>query len=511
MSDRTVPQPSQGSSADHLASAGTDGARLTGTAVVESLAGEVAVNPVTGRPAGRTEAVILLLSSCLSVLGAVLLAPVLPRIEDAFADTPGVKTLTPVVLTAPALVIGLTAMVAGRIVDRVGRKRLLVVALVVYAFVGTAPLWLSTLPLIVASRVLVGVTEAAIMTCCTTLLADYFHGHQRERYFGLQVVYTTVAATIFFAVGGALGEQNWRAPFWLYVVSLPLSVLASKYIWQPAHQSSPRADGHLARLPWRQLAAPVGVTLLGGLIFYVLIVELSFKLDDIGVESTATIGAVSAIASLGTATGAFLFGRLARRGPGFTVPLAFAFSGVGLIGLGLSSAVPVIIAFAVLTGFGNGLLLPALLTWALGSLTFEQRGRGTGLWTSAVFIGQFVCPLVVLALSNTVDGLDVRAAHPRRGRRGRRRRRPLREAAGQHRASAARPLSTPDRCGPWVQGPHRTVNRLGRSRRHEQHNRIEHTGHRGHRLGRSRSSSRRGSGPSWEPTTSWWATRPVGT
>ena len=87
-------------------------------AAEEPLVGEVAVDPATGRPAGRIQALVLLLSSCLSVLGAVLLAPVLPRIEDAFAGTPGVETLTPVVLTAPALVIGLTAMIAGRIVDR---------------------------------------------------------------------------------------------------------------------------------------------------------------------------------------------------------------------------------------------------------------------------------------------------------------------------------------------------------------------------------------------------------
>jgi MFS family permease len=95
----------------------------------EPLAGEVAVDPATGRPAGRPQALVLLLSSCLAVLGAVLLAPVLPRIQDAFADTAGVEALTPIVLTAPALVIGLTATIAGRIVDRVGRKRLLVGAL----------------------------------------------------------------------------------------------------------------------------------------------------------------------------------------------------------------------------------------------------------------------------------------------------------------------------------------------------------------------------------------------
>jgi MFS family permease len=367
----------------------------------------VAVDPATGRPAGRAQALVLLLSSCLGVLGAVLLAPVLPAIQKAFAGTPGVEALAPIVLTAPALLIGLTAPFAGRIVDRVGRKRLLVGALVVYAFVGTAPQWLPSLQLIVASRVLVGLTEAAIMTCCTTLLADYFSGAQRERYFGLQVVFTTVAATIFFGLGGALGSHSWRTPFWLYVVSLPLAAAAARYVWQPARQHTDRA---LPPLPWRRLLAPVGVSLVGGLVFYVLIVQLSFKLDAIGVHATGTIGAVSAIGSLGTAVGAFLFGRVAGRGPAVTIPLAFAISGLGLLGLGLVSALPLVIAFAVLTGFGNGLLLPALLSWAVGSLSFEQRGRGTGFWTAALFLGQFVCPLVVNGLHSGFGGLGTAIA-----------------------------------------------------------------------------------------------------
>ena len=367
--------------------------------------GEVATHPVTGQPAGRAQALVLLFSSCLSILGAVLLAPVLPLIEDAFADTPGVSALVPITLTVPALVIGLTALVAGRVVDRFGRKRLLVGALVAYAVFGTAPLWLPTLPLIVASRALVGLTEAAIMTCCTTLLADYFHGSQRERYFGLQVVFTTISATIFFGLGGALGSASWRAPFWLYAVSLPLAALAARYVWQP--EGLPRdRSAHLVPLPWATLRRPVIVTLVGGLIFYVLIVELSFKLDDLGVQATSTIGLVSAVASLGTATGAFLFGRLAPRGPGFTIPVAFLFSGVGLVGLGLAPNVPLVVLAAVVTGFGNGLMLPSLLSWALVSLNLQQRGRGTGVWTSALFIGQFACPLVVLALSGAIAGLD---------------------------------------------------------------------------------------------------------
>lgn len=369
----------------------------SGVAVI----GDATVNPATGRPAGRVEAGILLLASCLSVLGAVLLAPVLPSIEKAFAGTRGVDVLTPLVLTAPALLIGLTASFAGRVVDRVGRKGLLVGALVVYAVVGTAPLYLPSLQLVVVSRVLVGLTEAAIMTCCTTLLADYFHGRRREHMFGLQVVVTSVSATVFFGVGGVLGASGWRTPFWLYAVSLPLAALVARYVWQPQH----RPGSALPALPWRVFLPPVLVTLVGGVVFYVLVVELSFRLDDIGVTSPATIGFASVLSSAATAVMAFAFGRIARFGPAVLVPVAFALCGAGHIGMGLAGTLPLVVAAAVVAGLGNGLILPALLTWALSRLSFAQRGRGTGVWTSALFIGQFVCPLVVLGISGATGGL----------------------------------------------------------------------------------------------------------
>ncbi|MEU4292774.1 MFS transporter [Kribbella sp. NPDC026596] len=137
-------------------------------------------HPGSARTAGRPQGTLLMLMSCLPVLGAVLLAPVLPSMQQHFAGTPNAAVLVPVTLTVPALVIGLVAPFAGSIVDRFGRKRLLG-ALVTYALFGTAPLWLDGLHAIVLTRVGVGVTEAAIMTCCTTLIADYFSGTARDR------------------------------------------------------------------------------------------------------------------------------------------------------------------------------------------------------------------------------------------------------------------------------------------------------------------------------------------
>lgn len=358
------------------------------------------------RQAGRPQGLLLMLMSCLPILGAVLLAPVLPRMQDHFGNTPKAQALVPLSLTVPALMIALLAPFAGRIVDTFGRKRLLVAALVVYAAFGTAPLWLDGLEAIVLSRVGVGLAEAAIMTCCTTLIADYFSGPARDRWLGLQTVFASLSATLFFALGGALGAHSWRTPFWLYASSLAFAVLAATLLWQPRPEGTAdatRAD--LPPLPVRSLLAPCLVSLFGGIVFYTPIVELPFVLDHAGVTAVPVIGAVTALASAATAAGAFTFGRISRRGTAVLLPIAFALAGVGLVVVGGGGSVPVIVVGAVVASTGTGLMLPTLLVWALSGLTFEQRGRGTGLWTASLFLGEFVCPLLVLAVSSPLGGL----------------------------------------------------------------------------------------------------------
>jgi MFS family permease len=353
------------------------------------------------RTAGPAQLILLLAGSCMSVLGAVLIAPVLPQMTDHFAGVAGVDVLVPIVLTVPALFIGLAAPFAGIVADAVDRKRLLIAAMVGYSVFGTAPLYLPSLGTIIGSRVLVGLCEAAIMTCCTTLIADYWSGPRRSRYLGLQTLVAALSATVFLGVGGALGAAGWRTPFWLYAVAAVLAVPMARLLWQPQRTG----DRVLPPLPWRRLLVPCLVTTAGGVIFYALIVQLSFVLDDAGVESTAAIGGVSAAMSLATAAGSAAFAKLSRLSPRQLLPAAFGVSAAGLAMIFATGSVPVIAAGAVVTGAGTGLMLPTLLTWATNRLRFEERGRGTGLWTGTLFIGEFLSPLLIAGIGAGAGGL----------------------------------------------------------------------------------------------------------
>lgn len=361
------------------------------------------ITPV--RRAGRPQGFLLMFMSCLPILGAVLLAPVLPRMQDHFGHSGAATALVPLSLTVPALMIALLAPFAGSIVDRFGRKRLLLTGLAVYAVFGTAPLWLDGLGAIVLSRAGVGVAEAAIMTCCTTLISDYFSGTERDRWLGMQTVFASLSATVFFALGGALGAQDWRTPFWLYASSLLFLVLAAALIWQPASENTSTEHAPLPPLPTRALALPCAVTVVGGIVFYTPIVELPYVLDAAGITAVPAIGAFTALASLATAGGAYAFGRVSGRGTATLLPIAFGLAGIGLVVLGATPVVPVIVLGAVIASAGTGLMLPTLLVWAQSGLTYEQRGRGTGLWTAALFLGEFVCPLLVVAFTGALGGL----------------------------------------------------------------------------------------------------------
>src|ERR1700733_3290908 len=183
-----------------------------------------------------------LLVSCgwLAVMASAMLSPVLPRMTQYFQQQPLVDLLISRVASLPALFVALLAWPFGILGDRVGHKRVLFCATVVYGVFGTAPLWLDTLPQIVLSRGLVGVAEAAIMTCSTTLIGAYLPAERRGRYLALQTGTAPLVAMSVIALGGALGDSNWRNPFLAYGFAFALVPLTGLLLWEPARAD---ADG----------------------------------------------------------------------------------------------------------------------------------------------------------------------------------------------------------------------------------------------------------------------------
>ncbi|WP_339529942.1 MFS transporter [Pseudomonas mucidolens] len=363
--------------------------------------------PVARQATGRREGLVLMLGSSLTVMGAVMVAPILPKLGAEFGPlTPRADLLLPLAVTGPALAIAVCAPLAGWVADRVGRKMLLVVATLLYALLGAVPAVLGDLLSIVAVRLLFGVTEAAVMTCCAALIADYWQGEERLRYINRQVVTIGLVGALFFVLGGALGEYSWRLPFLLYLLPLLLVPVMMKVLWEPARSRSCVEMQGPQRVAILSLVLGYVLIFGGMLLSFVVPVQAPILLVGLGVTSSTLIGVTIGLGLLATLGGSLAWPLLRRSlGIAGTHAVLLLLLGLGLWLLMRGQSYNQVLLAVVIHGLGAGLLVPNVMAPVMEALTARTRGRGLGGFTACLYLGQFVSPLVVAGLGGFAGDL----------------------------------------------------------------------------------------------------------
>ncbi|MBU0554958.1 MAG: MFS transporter [Alphaproteobacteria bacterium] len=365
------------------------------------MAAGAAAGPAEGNPARRragiAQGVTVMFAAFLPILAIVGLAPAVPSIIEAFADVPGATTLVPLAVTAPGLMIALFSPLMGWFADRHGRRKLLLGATVIYGFVGTIPFFVDSIEALIASRLALGICEAAILTVTNTLIGDYFSHDERRGWLTFQGVIGPIFGTGTVFLSGFLAAQSWQLPFVIYAVAFPISLLMLLFLFEPdvkaevVSQEAPQST-----FPWRQVTICCSFTLFAAALYYVYIVQVGRAFGEVGVASAGDIGTYISIASIGVVLGALLFQWVSRRFSSDLQLLIFlSLLGVGLVGIGLSNDPTMMTGFAFVQQLGAGILIPALVLWTVSHLPPEHRGRGMGIWSGCFFLGQFVSPLLV--------------------------------------------------------------------------------------------------------------------
>jgi MFS family permease len=343
------------------------------------------------RKAGTLQGVLLLLPITMAVMGLIVLVPVMPRMMEQFAAVPGVQFLLPLMLTLPALCVALLAPLAGFVVDRFGRRRTLIASLVLYAIAGVMPMFLDELSAIIASRVLLGAMEAVVVTASTTLIGDYFQGAERERWLANQTALASVSSIFLAVLGGALGNISWRAPFTAYAISIVWAIGLLLWTWEPVKAEQPKEEiaGANGRFPWGVMLPLAAISVFGGVMFFLMQIQVTNVLaQSYAITTPSQLGLYTGAAGLAVGVGSLLFRRLARTRAATQLTIAFGLIGVGYVMMNHSPAASSFTVWLLINQLGCGILLPSLAVLVMAALPFEFRGRGTGLFMTAWWLGQ---------------------------------------------------------------------------------------------------------------------------
>jgi len=344
-------------------------------------------------------AIALLMAASLTTMANATISPALPGIERLFADDPNAALLTRLLVPAPSLSVALFAPFAGLAADRIGRRIMLLAGVVLFVIAGCAGLVLPDLPSIFASRLVLGIAVALIMTAQTALIGDYFTGDDRNALTGLQISARNFGGLVFISLAGWAATLSPRLPFAIYglaALALPLMWLA---IVEPPRISTltgatPAKDqeGHPS---WRSLLA--ALALLQGatnMIFFLMPTQISFFLEARRYESAVMTGTVLGLLMISGGGCALLYRRIQRSiGSAGIFAAGYGAMAFGFLLLSHAASSPPLFAAALLIGAGYALVSPSFVAMALDLAPRRSRGLAGGILTASIFIGQFCSPL----------------------------------------------------------------------------------------------------------------------
>lgn len=204
---------------------------------------------------------VTLAAGFMILLDVTIVAVALPSMQRALHTSPASIQW---VVSGYALTFALTLVVAGRLGDAIGRRRIFLFALAAFVLCSAAAGAAPTAAALVAARLAQGVAAGFLAPQNSAFIQQLFSGAERGRAFGLFGATVGVSSAVGPITGGlilalASGPQGWR---WIFLVNVPVGAFALLLGIRLLPRSRPGRRGHLD-LP--------GVGLLGSSVVAVML------------------------------------------------------------------------------------------------------------------------------------------------------------------------------------------------------------------------------------------------
>jgi MFS family permease len=295
--------------------------------------------------------VLLLIINVFNYIERQVPAAVEPAIRAEFfpGDAPDAKAMTGMLATAFLVTYMLTAPFFGWLADRMRRRVLIGVGVILWSLASGAAGWAPTFLVLLITRCITGLCAAAYSTVAPTVLADLYPRQVRGSVMALFYLAIPVGSALGYALGGLmLWLVSWR---WAFTFDLAVGLLLGLWCFRMSEPRRGQADVDSADQASSSAPSALGAC-------RVIFTTPSYVLNTLGMAAmtfavggiaywlpayiyedryhrtielatvTAILGAIAVVAGLAaTLLGGFVGDKLQPRFPGSY----FLVSGVGMV------------------------------------------------------------------------------------------------------------------------------------------------------------------------------------
>lgn len=166
--------------------------------------------------------VVISIAQLMVVLDATIVNIAIPFIRD---DLNFSQASTSWIITGYTLSFGGLLLLGGRIGDILGRRRVFMAGVIIFAIASLLGGLAQTKELLIAARVLQGLGAAiASPTALALITTNFPPGKPRNRAFAVYAAMSGAGAAVGLILGGWLTEYSWR---WTFLINVPIGILAA--------------------------------------------------------------------------------------------------------------------------------------------------------------------------------------------------------------------------------------------------------------------------------------------
>ncbi len=344
-------------------------------------------------------------STSMTVLGSVVISPSLPAMLHHFSDVAYASLLVPLILTLPALFIVIFSPIAGILVDKYGRLKFLLPAMLIWSMAGGIGFWLNDIYQILISRAVFGIATAFIMTSASTLVGDYYQGNQRQKALGKQGFATACGSAIFISLGGLLASIDWRYPFLVYLLGLGNFIFALLFLFEPKWLKKTKQAMPLESISIWHILPILLIAFFTMVAYYISPTQIPFFITNYLHKNPQIIGISMSASAIAYGFSSLLYPRIRNV---FSIRWIYAISflsiGICFVLLYVFHSYWIVMVSLIFLGAGGGAIQVNNSSYLLHITKESNRGKALGFLAAFVFLGQFASPLITQPI---VDGFGL--------------------------------------------------------------------------------------------------------
>jgi MFS family permease len=291
-----------------------------------------------------------------------IISPSVAQIQKAFPSEDPSKVESVVSIGASAAMV--SAIIFGKILEKLSFKTVGITACLFIAFGGLTPLFLhrSVNELLICA-VIAGFGTGIITAMLPSLAAHFFHGEQLSSLMGKIMAMQDGSSMVIMYLGGLLAMSGWIHNYWLYAISLV--ALAFVIIFVPSDSVADTVkenedDAQPKECAKQSIPAIIACEILGFFSIFLVAVlynKLSIYVDAYHLGASDAAGIALMFNTGSSVVIGLLINRIQALLKTFTIPLAFSVMAAGAVLFIFTRSFPAVCLASFLVGSGSAIIM----------------------------------------------------------------------------------------------------------------------------------------------------------